>query len=329
MLKFVNEKSLEDRRIRLQVLSLEDSAGLRDLYDYPLPIQRAKELCQNLLKSDDLVLAIIFKMENRIVGIIEVNGEDEVEIGYRIKPQDRGYHFGRDAVYMVTGYLLDKGIKKVYADVRHDNEASIKVLSHNGFELVSETNDICHYERVKSDNKSDDIQIPPGMAAIVLAGGCFWGVEKAFQQLNGVISTTTGYVNGNSDSVDYAKVCRGDTGYKEAVYVIYDERILTLEKLMKAYFICINPTQKDRQGNDIGSQYQTGVYYLNDQDASKLAIIFNEERQKYDAFYVELEHLQNFVRAEDYHQDYLTKHPQGYCHIALEEFKRIKELNES
>ena len=162
---------------------------------------------------------------------------------------------------------------------------------------------------------------------LYLAGGCFWGLEKALSFLDGVIETTVGYANGNTTNPTYEEVCSDKTGFKETVEVIYDADILPINKLVEAFFICIDPTLKNRQGNDIGSQYQTGIYYIQKEDKEILEAIFNDKRQNYDSFYVELEPLSNYYAAEDYHQDYLQNNPGGYCHISKKEFDEIKELN--
>ena len=163
---------------------------------------------------------------------------------------------------------------------------------------------------------------------IVLAGGCFWGVEKAFSYLDGVIETEVGYANGNIDNPTYELVCENNTGFKEACRIIYDENVISLNKLLKAFFICINPTQRNRQGNDVGSQYQTGVYYIEESDYETIAKYFEEEKKKYTNFFVELDKLKNFYPAEEYHQKYLEKVPNGYCHVSLQEMEMVKALNE-
>ena len=104
---------------------------------------------------------------------------------------------------------------------------------------------------------------------IYLAGGCFWGMERAMQFLDGVVRTTVGYANGNVDDPDYKLVCTDTTGHRETVRVEYDDEQVSLNKILKAYFICIDPTVTNRQGGDIGSQYQTGVYYV-DEESRKI-----------------------------------------------------------
>ncbi|MBR5048702.1 MAG: peptide-methionine (S)-S-oxide reductase MsrA [Erysipelotrichaceae bacterium] len=163
---------------------------------------------------------------------------------------------------------------------------------------------------------------------IYLAGGCFWGTERAMQLLDGVVSTTVGYANGHTDNPTYKEVCTDTTGYRETVKVVYDSRKISMRKIVDAFFICIDPTQKDRQKEDVGTQYQTGVYYDNEADLPLLKKIFAEKRRNYEEFYVELKPLERFFDAEEYHQDYLIKNPQGYCHVSPEEFEEVRKLNQ-
>ena len=162
---------------------------------------------------------------------------------------------------------------------------------------------------------------------IYLAGGCFWGTERAFQMLKGVTDTTVGYANGHTENPTYKEVCTDTTGFRETVRIDYDDTVLSLETVLKAYFMCIDPTIKDRQGNDVGSQYQTGVYYIDDESRAIAERVFEEKKKEYPVFCVELEPIKNFYDAEEYHQDYLIKNPTGYCHITKAEFDEVKALN--
>lgn len=166
------------------------------------------------------------------------------------------------------------------------------------------------------------------MKTVYMAGGCFWGMEKAFQQLDGVVETTTGYANGDVENPSYQLVCTDTTNFRETVKVDYDPGVISLKKLLKAYFMCIDPTVTNRQGHDIGSQYQTGVYYVDEEDYPVIAEAFENEKKKHDRFFVELKKLENFYDAEDYHQDYLIKNPEGYCHIDLTTYRKLRKLNE-
>ena len=162
---------------------------------------------------------------------------------------------------------------------------------------------------------------------IYLAGGCFWGMERALQLLDGIMATTVGYANGHTDNPTYKEVCTDKTGYRETVRVVYDSRRISMRRIIDAFFICIDPTQQNRQKEDIGSQYQTGVYYENEADLPLLRKIFAEREKDYSEFHVELKPLERFYDAEEYHQDYLIKNPGGYCHVSFDEFEEIRELN--
>ena len=152
-------------------------------------------------------------------------------------------------------------------------------------------------------------------------------MEKAMQCLDGVVNTTVGYANGHVDNPDYKLVCTDTTGHRETVKVEYDDETVSLETIMKAYFICIDPTVTNRQGGDIGSQYQVGVYYADEETAAFCEKYFEAERKKHEQFFVELAPLDKFWDAEEYHQNYLIKNPGGYCHVSAHEFELIKQLN--
>lgn len=165
---------------------------------------------------------------------------------------------------------------------------------------------------------------------IYFAAGCFWGTEKLFQCIRGVIDTECGYANGNLEILpDYQKVCAGDTGYRETVRVQYDAQTVTLPQLLKAFFYVVDPTVENRQGNDIGTQYQTGIYYTDDVSGEIIRAYAQKEALHHPRFCVEIAPLSVFHNAEDYHQDYLIKNPEGYCHISPREFSHIQEIVDS
>ena len=162
---------------------------------------------------------------------------------------------------------------------------------------------------------------------IYLAGGCFWGIEHLMQSIPGVIDASSGYANGyRAEDATYQKICTTDTGFRETVRVEYDPQQVSLDALLLAYFYVIDPTVQNRQGNDIGSQYQTGVYYTNDRAKGTVERIAEIERSRSRAFHVEIGPLLSFYPAEEYHQDYLANNPGGYCHIPLEEIRLFSSL---
>lgn len=153
------------------------------------------------------------------------------------------------------------------------------------------------------------------MRTIYLAGGCFWGTQKFFDQFDGVVHTTVGYANGEKVNPTYEEVCN-DSGHAETVMIQYDEEIMPTEKLLEYYFMTIDPTSVNRQGGDTGIQYRTGIYFEDDGLLEEINAAFNREQEKHnEALAVEVKPLRNFYEAEEYHQKYLVKNPTGYCHI--------------
>ncbi len=160
---------------------------------------------------------------------------------------------------------------------------------------------------------------------IYLAGGCFWGTEEYLASLAGVVETQVGYANGRTANPSYQQVCKENTGHAETVRVVYDPQTITLPFLLEKYFEVIDPTTIDRQGHDIGSQYRTGIYYRNEQDRAVARKSLDELQDITDGTVaVELLPLDNYYPAEEYHQRYLQKNPEGYCHIPRARFAKAK-----
>lgn len=163
---------------------------------------------------------------------------------------------------------------------------------------------------------------------IYFAGGCFWGTEHYFKMIKGVVGTTVGYANSIMENPSYKDVCSGDTLAAETVKVDYDPSSVSLEFLTRMFFHAIDPTSLNRQGNDIGTQYRTGIYYTDNEDLTEIYKVFVEQRSTTEGeIVVEVKALQNFYAAEDYHQDYLDKNPDGYCHLPFTLFEFAKEAN--
>lgn len=161
---------------------------------------------------------------------------------------------------------------------------------------------------------------------IYLAGGCFWGMERLMSLVPGVIDAQSGYANGTKDHPTYEEVCRGDTGHRETVKVIYDPDRVQLQSLLKLYFSVVDPLTPNRQGNDIGSQYQAGIYYEDEESRFVAEQMIAQEKNKHTSFAIESGPLTAFWPAEEYHQDYLVKNPLGYCHIPLSAFERARAV---
>lgn len=162
---------------------------------------------------------------------------------------------------------------------------------------------------------------------IYLAGGCFWGMEKLMRSIPGVTDAVSGYANGTEEAdANYRAVCSGKTGFRETVKVEYHSDQVSLDALLLAYFYVIDAKAKNRQGNDIGSQYQAGIYYTDDESKEIVERIAEIEAGRVAGFAVEIEPLRSFYPAEEYHQRYLDKNPGGYCHIPAEEIKLFSRL---
>ncbi|RDU59154.1 peptide-methionine (R)-S-oxide reductase [Helicobacter sp. MIT 14-3879] len=166
-----------------------------------------------------------------------------------------------------------------------------------------------------------------GYKEIYLAGGCFWGVEKYFDSIKGVVSTDVGYANGRTENPSYEDVVYRDTNHVETVHIVYDPKMISLSFILDMYYKVIDPTSVNKQGNDIGTQYRTGIYYTDSSDESvakasldKLADEYNDRK-----IAIELLPLVNYYKAEEYHQKYLDKNPNGYCHISKEQFTQASK----
>lgn len=158
------------------------------------------------------------------------------------------------------------------------------------------------------------------MKTIYLAGGCFWGVQKYFDQFDGVQATEVGYANGPDATPSYRDVCNS-SGHAETVKIQYDPDQISLTELLGYYFMVIDPLSINKQGNDRGIQYRTGIYYTEDSQLPEIQKVYKEQEEKAGAkLAVELEPLHNFYSAEEYHQKYLDKNPGGYCHIPQKMF---------
>lgn len=163
---------------------------------------------------------------------------------------------------------------------------------------------------------------------IYLAGGCFWGTEHFLKQIRGVASTEVGYANGNTKNPTYKEVCTDKTGFAETVKVTYNPEEINLIFLLSLYFLTIDPTSINRQGHDTGTQYRTGIYYTNESDLPIINQAVGELAKAYGMpLALEIAPLNNFYSAEEYHQDYLDKNPDGYCHLNPKLFELARRAN--
>lgn len=169
------------------------------------------------------------------------------------------------------------------------------------------------------DNPNKNIDYSKSkLKKIYLAGGCFWGIEAYMERIYGVFDAVSGYANGNTKNPKYEDLLYNNSGHAETVEVIYDPSKVSLEKLLYDYLKVVDPTSLNKQGNDRGTQYRTGVYYTDESEKDVIQSVLANEQKKYtDKIVIEVLPLDNFTKAEEYHQNYLEKNPNGYCHIDL------------
>jgi len=165
-----------------------------------------------------------------------------------------------------------------------------------------------------------NMDVPEGMEVVQFGMGCFWGVERMFWKLDGVYLTMVGYAGGFTPNATYDEVCGGQTGHNEVVRVVYDPAVISFGDLLRVFWEGHDPTQGMRQGNDLGTQYRSGIYVYSDAQraealASKAAMQPRLEAAGYGAITTEIVDAPTFYFAEDYHQQYLAKNPAGYCGI--------------
>ncbi|MFA5342009.1 MAG: peptide-methionine (S)-S-oxide reductase MsrA [Clostridia bacterium] len=165
---------------------------------------------------------------------------------------------------------------------------------------------------------------------IYLAGGCFWGTEKYFSVIKGVKDTEVGYANGNTENPTYQQVCHENTGHAETVKIIYDDNEASLEFLLDMFYDVIDPTSVNRQGNDAGTQYRSGIYYTDESDLAVITKSIHNLQDRYEKpIAIEIMPLLNYYPAEGYHQKYLDKNPNGYCHISPSKMHKAKAAEQT
>ena len=263
------------------------------------------------------------------VGRLSLTREVPVSIYVEIDEEYRGRHYASNAVFLVTAFAhKELQVGKIEVLLNKKEEMMRHILEHSGYQMNGETESFWDFSHKKEETK-DATSFKPedGRKVIYLAGGCFWGTERAFKALKGVTETVVGYANGFVKNPTYEEICRNETGFRETVRVTYDPQQVSLTTILDAYFIVTDPTQENRQGNDIGSQYQSGIYFRDEEDEAVIRDYLEQVRGNYPSFYVECKRLESFYEAEEYHQDYLTKHPNGYCHVTMIDMEKINALN--
>ena len=163
---------------------------------------------------------------------------------------------------------------------------------------------------------------------IYLAGGCYWGTEKYVKSIRGVVKTAVGFANGKTEHPTYKEVCTQNTDHAETVHVTYDSEQLPLENLLTLFYKIIDPTSVNKQGEDTGRQYRTGIYYTDEQDKEVILRSLAQLQEQYqEPVAVECCKLDQFWLAEEYHQNYLDKNPTGYCHVPWDLIDWVQDVD--
>lgn len=207
-------------------------------------------------------------------------------------------------IFLLIPVLLVLAVLYLITNINARNsKANVTSSAKNSFSNTKGSKDMKNY------NDAD-------VKTIYLAGGCFWGLEAYMQKLNGVEDAISGYANGKTKNPSYYDL--KTSGHAETVKVIYNPEILNLNDILAHYLRVVNPVSVNKQGNDIGTQYRTGIYYTDEADKITIDNVLAKEQTKHDRpIAIEVEPLKHFYEAEEYHQDYLEKNPGGYCHIDL------------
>lgn len=189
-------------------------------------------------------------------------------------------------------------------------------LSLNGFKNRQEVSEVKSTNNIDSNTEVQNMKQSAQYKEIYLAGGCFWGLEAYMQKINGIEDAVSGYANGKTENPGYKDL--HNSGHAETVKVVYNPEIISLEDILAYYLRVVDPVSINKQGNDTGSQYRSGIYYTDNDDKKIIDKVLENEQTKYDKpIAIEVQTLKQFYDAEEYHQDYLTKNPTGYCHIDL------------
>ena len=192
----------------------------------------------------------------------------------------------------------------------------IVFLSVNVFKSRKEVSEAKNTNNIESNTEVQNMKQHGKYKEIYLAGGCFWGLEAYMQKINGIEDAVSGYANGKTENPGYHDL--HSSGHAETVKVVYDPEIISLEDILAYYLRVVDPVSINKQGNDTGSQYRSGIYYTDDNDKNIIDMVLKNEQTKHDKpIAIEVQTLKQFYDAEDYHQDYLAKNPTGYCHINL------------
>ena len=203
-----------------------------------------------------------------------------------------------------------------------DDSGAISAYNEDG--MMLKTSVVKGHESLPDNPNADLMFDKEKLEDLYLAGGCFWGLEAYMTRIYGVYDVTSGYANGDTENPSYEDLIYRNSGHAETVHVKYDPERVDVETLLAYYLKVVDPTSLNKQGNDRGSQYRTGIYYTDEAELPRIQAVLTKEQEKYEKpIVIEVEPLEHYYLAEEYHQDYLEKNPNGYCHIDLNEVKDV------
>lgn len=243
--------------------------------------------------------------------LLDEKGEISKMLNIRVYPTSAIVDVSGKVEKVIPGHLEKTTVKNLFSS--HIKKSMIKENNKMKDKMVENSKMMNNEMNMKKENMQ---HTGKNIREIYLAGGCFWGVEAYMEKIYGVIDVTSGYANGKFKNPKYEEL--HISGHAETVHVKYDTNKVSLSTLLKYYFKIIDPTSVNKQGNDRGLQYRTGIYYVNNGDRTIIQDEINEQQKKYSQkIVVEILPLKEYYLAEEYHQDYLKKNPNGYCHIDL------------
>ena len=251
--------------------------------------------------------------------LVDTSGELIKQLGLQVYPSWAVLDKNGNLVQLVKGNMTES---QAYALAEQAANNFVAVKNSGAKPATAAVDNSQGQSKIETIKQRDGVYyneqgLPINARTIYLAGGCFWGVEAYMERIVGVVDAVSGYANGDLPNPSYEQVI-GGSGHTEAVMVTYDADKTSLETLLKYYFRVIDPTSLNKQGNDRGVQYRTGIYYTDAADQAVIAAVVKEQQGKYkQPIVVEEQPLDNFYLAEMYHQDYLAKNPKGYCHVDL------------
>lgn len=256
---------------------------------------------------------------NRRLASVEDRTQEAIGI-LREAGQEVFFEYNQGSHFAPVLPRLDKALQHLLSGQQNMISGQEDIIPTRQDMTTGQENTVSRHKKVSERQNLD---------TIYLAGGCFWGLEKYFKLIRGVTDTQVGFVNGHTENPTYKEVYTDTTGYAECVKVVFDPAVLPLEKLLEFYFMAIDPTSENMQGEDRGTRYRCGIFYSPDSPADMAVIreIHDGKEKEFGRIFVETGPMVNYTPAEEYHQDYLQKNPGGYCHLRPELYEFAAKVN--